>query len=96
MSSTERKPTVVPVNSDEFEIRADVVSMTPYQSGGVDVVNFAFMGPKVSHYANEQGQITGARVDIVKFGSVTLSKLSVQEFHRALTTLIEGQGWKYD
>lgn len=96
MSSTERKPTVVPVSNDGFEIRAEVVSMTPYQSAGVDVVNFAFMGPKVSHYVNEQGQVTGARVDIVKFGSVTLTKFSAQEFHKALTTLIEGQGWQYE
>ncbi|MGU3379629.1 hypothetical protein ACLBW7_09945 [Klebsiella grimontii] len=94
MSITEGNLAPVPVMSNEIDFSADVVSMTPYQTSSGDVVNFAFMGPKVSHFLDASGQVSQAKIDIVKLGSVTMTKSAVQEFHDALTTLINERGWK--
>ncbi|MBQ4781242.1 hypothetical protein F9U38_12060 [Pectobacterium versatile] len=95
MSSDERNliPVVV---ADDIEIHSEVVSMAPYKFADGDRLNFAFFGPKMSHFVDSDGKIAAAKVDIVKLASVTMSKASAQEFHRSLSVLIEREGWAYD
>lgn len=94
MSSSEGNLTQIEIMKDEIDYTADLVSMTPFETLGGEVVNFAFMGPKVTHFRDSSGQVSQAKIDLVKLGSVTLSKSAALDFYEAFTILIEGQGWK--